>query len=402
VGFAKTQMLEEEERGWATSEKNVCVRCVEDSFLKSVVRRSFVAKRCDYCKSNRRAAPVDHLIEIIYGTLRKYFAEPADAGVPYEGEYLIQPIDTDEALDLLGFEADPELFDDVSRAINNEYWVPAAQGHWATEHQSSLLQTAWYLFQETVRHRTRYMFERLVDVDAGASQDIDPAFMLDELANAVSARKLIKSVKKNLAIYRCRLRSEGDDWPLDAVEMGAPPYAKAGAGRMNPIGIPYFYGALDATTAAAEVLSSPPQKLVTSEWRIRKSIYVLDLTALPPTPSVFDEAAYDARQNILFLKHFVDEVTHPIAKDGREHIGYIPTQIVCEYFATAFRRDAEQPMLRGILYPSAVYPGGKNLVVFPDFEREGERFKILEMIEATLQKITSWTDVADLLKRTEG
>ena len=65
-----------------------------------------------------------------------------------------------------------------------------------------------------------------------------------------------------------------------------------------------------------------------------------------------------------FLYAFRDEISKTVAHDGSEHVEYVPTQVVSEYFAQAFTFGAGE-QVDGLVYPSAVEDGGKNLVVFP-------------------------------------
>ena len=58
-------------------------------------------------------------------------------------------------------------------------------------------------------------------------------------------------------------------------------------------------------------------------------------------------------------------------KDGSEHIDYAPSQVVSEFFSHVFR-TALGEKIHGMVHPSAVHPGGKNVVLFPtrEFHRE--------------------------------
>ena len=91
---------------------------------------------------------------------------------------------------------------------------------------------------------------------------------------------------------------------------------------------------------------------------------VLDLTNLPQLPSVFDESQLRAREAILFLNDFVADICQPVLKDGREHISYVPSQVVSEYLAQVFKTP-DGGQLDGIVYPSAISPGSVNLAMFP-------------------------------------
>ena len=40
----------------------------------------------------------------------------------------------------------------------------------------------------------------------------------------------------------------------------------------------------------------------------------------------------EERGGLLFLREFVKSITLPVVHDGREHIEYVPTQVLTEYF----------------------------------------------------------------------
>ena len=69
-----------------------------------------------------------------------------------------------------------------------------------------------------------------------------------------------------------------------------------------------------------------------------------------------------------FLHSFVNELTLPVTKDGREHVEYVPTQIVSEYFRFRFQTENAQPIL-GLRYSSVKNANGINIAVF-DSENE--------------------------------
>lgn len=84
-------------------------------------------------------------------------------------------------------------------------------------------------------------------------------------------------------------------------------------------------------------------------------------TPIAKLPSGMNAAAICVR----IIRAFVDEISVPVTKDGGEHIDYVPTQVICEYLAQIFE-PAPGARLGGLIYPSAVQVGGKNLVVFPE------------------------------------
>jgi hypothetical protein len=71
----------------------------------------------------------------------------------------------------------------------------------------------------------------------------------------------------------------------------------------------------------------------------------------------------------------------------REHIDYGPTQVVTEWFRTAFRHGGT--ILDGIIHPSTQNPGGHSLVLF--VRRHSVILSPSEIKEpATAEKIEEW------------
>jgi hypothetical protein len=96
---------------------------------------------------------------------------------------------------------------------------------------------------------------------------------------------------------------------------------------------------------------------------------MVDLTALPPARGIFADGTRYEKAAIGFLHQFVEDATLPIERDGREHIEYVPTQIVTEYFRHKFLYEYEpgqRSQVHGILYPNSRSEQGFNAVLFVD------------------------------------
>jgi len=143
---------------------------------------------------------------------------------------------------------------------------------------------------------------------------------------------------------------------------------------MNPAGIPYLYTAFDETTAQREVSFEGGTDITvfTAKFVVKRDLWVMDLTEVASLPSVFDVANKEAREQGLIVRGFVKAISAPATKDGREHIEYVPSQVICEYLAQVFETE-DGRKLAGLIYPSAVHNGGRNLVVFPE-NRHTEAF----------------------------
>lgn len=148
--------------------------------------------------------------------------------------------------------------------------------------------------------------------------------------------------------------------------MGPPPKEHAGAGRMNPAGIPYFYSAFDPYTAVVEIgdPSEDSKALAVAGFRVDRILNVVDLSTLPAVPSALALDRQRERVTAKFLRRFVESITQKVQKDRREHVDYVPSQVVCEFLAQAHVMPNDQT-IDGIIYPSAVSPDGINLVIFP-------------------------------------
>ncbi|MGO8849847.1 MAG: RES family NAD+ phosphorylase [Mycobacterium sp.] len=144
-------------------------------------------------------------------------------------------------------------------------------------------------------------------------------------------------------------------------KLGPAPIDKAGANRMSPAGISMFYGATDIDTAVAEIgAHSSHSWAVVGEFKAAEELRVVDLSNLPDLPSIFDtdEKAIERYDGVAFLHRFVKDLTLPIVLDGREHIDYVPTQVLTEYLRYSFPAP-----LHGLQFPSA-QGSGHNVVLF--------------------------------------
>lgn len=367
MGLAKSEWFEAQEKGWSGVDKFVCIDCVDDYALQAVVETNLISNTCDYCGGTGQtpiAAPVDDLLEAIYATVRTYYHEPADAGVPWDGGYIVEPLDIEEVLHALGFAGHDDLVEDVISADMANGWVRAAQGHWASGHDHEVMLDSWSTFAHVVKHETRFHFGISPPSSSSGPQEVEPRQMLAVLGHRLQA--FVKTLSAGTEVYRVRRRKRSERWSPDAKELGAPPAHLATAGRMNPAGIPYLYTAFDADTAVYEAGAGTrtTDAILVGRFKLTAPLLVVDLTQLPALPSVFDLDNKDDREKYLFAREFVKEISKPVTKNGQEHIDYVPSQVVCEYLAQVFASQFGQ-QLGGLIFPSSVCAGGRNLVVFP-------------------------------------
>jgi RES domain-containing protein len=321
-------------------------------------------------------------MEVVYAAVHTYYGEPTDAGVPYDGGFIVPSEDISEVLYNLGFDGHPDFVQAVIDAeANGNGFVPAADGHWSGSHPHEVVSSAWHSFCEAIKHKTRFHFASTPRSGVTSPYEIDIADVLPAITEHL--RPQMRTLDVGTVVHRARVRPRGERWLPTADQMGPPPKSKASAGRMNPAGIPYLYAAFDKTMARREIgiMGRTSKTIFSGIFVLTRPLWVIDLTALPPMPSLFDLTNKNVRERALILRAFVEAISTPVAKDGREHIEYVPSQVICEYLAHVFEPGGDR-RLAGLIYPSSVQPGGTNLVVFPE-DRHKETFHGLTFVSAS-------------------
>ncbi len=368
MGQMKHAWQEAHDRGWKSIGKFVCAKCIDETFLKELIKDNVQSRACSYCGDRARskiAAPVDVILESIFEAMHIYFGEPSTSGVPYEwreGGYLVDPMSTEDALMELELDVEAALFKDIANSFYNEEWVPASGGSWVGSSYGDHLKAGWDSFAYNVKHTSRYFFSAS---NHDETRDIYSSSIVDILSELglIAQERLCNDIAEDTPLYRVR------EWP-DPVEhfrwtptwdqMGAPADIDSSAGRMNPAGISYLYLAFEQDTAIAEIVKETPKVIGLATFKTARNLTILNLCELPPIPSVFDCSHEREREVAIFLMHSVQDMRKPVDKDGREHIDYVPSQIVCEYFRQVFNLGSkEEPKrLDSIVYPSKMEQDG--------------------------------------------
>ncbi|WP_218689584.1 HEPN-associated N-terminal domain-containing protein [Psychrobacter sp. BF1] len=351
--------------------KSICSYCVLDDSLSNLVAVNLSSNSCSYCGEENEegyliAAPYNVVMKRIYDSIFQYYADAQDVGMPWvEKEWLVPETNMWEILD----EFDPgwsgEFCKDLIESSDASlYLVEHVKNDWSIESSSSALSYGWSAFKNQVLHKTRYLFlsEPEDELSSGRPDYIPVSSMLGALGALCNTEKLVATIPVGTEFYRVRVnKQEGEEFK-EFSDVGVPPEGKANAGRMNPAGISYFYLACDQGTAEKEVITDSKEWSI-AKFKSIKDIQVIDFVDMPKIPSVFEPAKYDAKQNLSFLYSLVHDLTLPVTKDGREHVEYVPTQIVSEYFRFRFQTENAQPIL-GLRYRSVKNPAGINIAVF--------------------------------------
>lgn len=375
MGGAKGAWSEDQEEGFTSiAESYVCSTCFDDYAIQEFIEQAAESLKCDYCGSESEgeepiAAPLDAVVELIVEGIKTEWGQPGDEGVGWcsgEGGWLgAKVVDTWDLLSeelSIGFCSD-DLFKDVRDAFTDDEWCEKDPygdplgDQWLFD---------WQHFSKQVKHHTRYVFFKLPKRAEGKEwyQPSDnPYDILYEIGDIVNRLGLIVTIPAGTDLVRVRVSKDGVGYTTVA-ELGPPPIEKAvSANRMSPAGIPMFYGAFDEATALAEITKKTDAYATIGKFELLREVKVLDLTKLPSVPSIFDRERRDDRQAIFFMFDFLEDFSKPIDKNGSEHIEYVPTQIVTEYFRHIYQHG-EDGHIDGIVYPSSVSADGKACVLF--------------------------------------
>jgi hypothetical protein len=344
----------------------VCDQCVSDPALQEFIRANASATSCDYC-GREAEAPIACLFDEFAEALRDGFE--VDWGnaleyMPFDGGDWAIPgaqIDTWDLLEHYPLELEEELHRDVVEYFDDVTWAPRYFFGVAPDER---LQFSWASFVDYVSHHARYLFLSTGEAHDEYDETIPVSDVLRALGDAVREAEIVRPLPEGTVLYRARAHAR-DDRPENASELGAPPaqYARTSS-RMSPNGIAMFYGALDEETALKESGGRGiAWHLTLATFEVGPGFQVLDLGDPPPAPSVFDAEHRHLIAPLRFLHVFVEEVRKRIRRDEAEHLEYVPTQIVAEYFRHMYERQTGE-RVNGIAYRSAIAPNGANVVLF--------------------------------------
>lgn len=375
MGMAKDRLMELQARGFGeVADKYVCAACFANKGIKDFIGRNATEHFCSYCskeidsEKEPIAARLEDVVGLIMQSVRRLYDDPINC-LPWDSEedrYVGIVYDLDEVLAEMGLElttksdAFDSLYEDLTAHVDNNLWTPRDGGILS---ESESCQLGWERFVRQVKHYSRYVFSLIrYKPEPYESQSVPlPSQMLPRILRLIERASMIRVLKKGTILYRIRVCSEGENVKNTAIDLGVPISEKAKvSNRMSPAGIPMFYGSFDKDTAKEEVRgikytggeALKLRQMKIAEFKLLRDIAVVDFTRRHEY-CLFEEEINETMLNTKsFLNHFVIELSKPIEKDGREHIEYVPTQIITEYLKYKCK-DLHGKRVKGILYPSA-------------------------------------------------
>lgn len=359
MGRTKAYLIEEQTRGYNACNTWVCIRCIEDHELRRFIRLSGDAKHsCSYCgkgTAGSRTVSFNSFVEKVLEGIYSEWSDPNDEGVPWEKGWVGEVFSAYELLHeegIIEFRS-PDLLADVQHSLVD---LQFCQKNFYELRLSQALAAGWEEFTHLIKHKSRYAFLRRPDPYAKwrGIEEVPPSEFLDTFGAIVSKLKLYRKLNSGTDLFRVRVHKRGESFTR-ASELGPPPSEFAiQPNRMSAAGISAFYGAFDEVTALEETTGGTQKSaaVTVATFRTARDLLLVDFTKLPPMPSLFKPNAYSMRHQLRFLYSFLADFTAPISKDGREHINYVPTQVVAEYL-NFVHLGPKKRQVDGILYKSS-------------------------------------------------
>jgi len=350
----------------------MCARCIDDADLRAIIRANATSHECSFCGRSSASRPIAAEAEAVVQLIADYIGqeyEDAAEMVPYESAEGGYQADTKSTDDILRWEIGLEEANAAAwqYIIDNLPDVPWVQKDFFSLHPYDKLRFGWSQFAEAVKHQTRYLFFEPRPHPRSKWQPeegIRPEEMLDELGAILREARRVRTLKAGTVLYRVRIHG-ADESPSTLADLGPPPAEAAiYANRLSPAGISMLYTAEDEATAVKETVdaSKNPEGATIATFTLERDVRVVDLVKLRRVPLFNTTLSQEERARLLFAHTFAREVRREIVKDGREHIEYVPTQVVTEYLRFRFRSGGKA--VEGLRYGSARNNGGVNVALF--------------------------------------
>jgi hypothetical protein len=371
VGMAKKWADELDSRGFGdTGDQAVCLRCVLDETLRERLRPHLSEDRCTFCGATGDgdgravAADFEQLMYIVMDAVH-FLYTTAEAGLPWDSEdkeYIGGLIldSGDVAEDLCSGAVVDDVVVAIGEAITEQQWT---ESDIASARPDQVLGWAWEAFCRKVKHESRFVFLSTAEEVSDHPDDMTTTQLLQRLEEIIVNHKMLLKVPAGREFWRGRLTDDSSKIGefRTAGALGAPPQDRASNSRMSPAGISMFYGSDDIDTVVAEIgAHSTDRYAIVGAFKTVRDLTLLNLADLPPVPSPFHEAGRASYFDLVFVHDFARDLGKPITLDGREHIEYVPTQVVTEYLRYVMPQSVD-----GILFRSA-QNGGVNCVIFCD------------------------------------
>ncbi len=340
----------------ADGEDLLCWECVSDVVLRDRIREQGSVGSCSFCGKQRIACQLHIVAEEIDTAIREFYrpGEERAHAVP-DSDNPQYWADGDPATEIIQEIAgvEPEVDAAIDEYLGAAEWRDVKDGGDAyyggvpLEHidayPAEFMET-WLRFEERLKHKVRFF-------DEEGKRLLDELFADLPVLAGGQAISTIEPGSEFSTLYRARIVDSDSDSKAfirdPARHLGPPSPHQARAGRMNPAGIPAFYGAFSEEVAIAEVRPPVGATVAVGRFSLLRPVRLLDLPFLPfayHEESIFSPAYDHLRNKVGFLEQFHHRISRPVLP-GDEVLSYLPTQAMAAYVGHVMGLD-------GIIYGS--------------------------------------------------
>lgn len=378
----------------------ICFKCVGDEILQAKIKKTGTRTECSLCGKTRKTMDIDQLANDVAVIFQDNFQIGSHVNVwDFDRDKISHTEQSGESLifyigEILQLDEDHETVLALQEKLVNPF--PDDEGFFDSEafERRTILaleaERGWNEFRTGIMHKSRFFNEKAKEFLRWLFEGID-SFKVAGFDKPDVVRWI--RPEDGQPIFRGRNctdpRTSLSILANPAMQLAAPPKEAASAGRMNPAGVPVFYGAFDRETCIAELRPPVDGRVISAEFKLSKEIRILDFKALEEAYDQKNISYFDPdyrlkieRREFLLSIHSI--IRHPVVPD-QEH-EYLKTQVVAEYLSTQ-----HNPPIDGVVFSSAQNPDGLNIVLFSHvistdplpLEVDENGWSLLEPISAT-------------------
>nr|WP_249182579.1 RES family NAD+ phosphorylase [Burkholderia ambifaria] len=375
----RTAAIEIEDKG-----PFVCPECVEDDVLKQMIPTAS-GRLCCSCSRMTDAGSLHIISKVAGDILHKRFAEFDDTHHDYRnGLTLSQAFDkimrikNKEVCDLAA-----EYYREVCPVSVRQFFAPGMRYRQKRprfedrEQERVFAEQRWIEQTHMLKHSRRYFNN---EVQKFFSTLFDVALSAKNRSLFKPSNAAVRHVSAGREIIRARRLDGADIAGLrksilkdPKTQLGPPPLTVAKHNRMNPAGVPLFYGAENIQTAIAEVRPSIGDEVALCKFRTIRDLRLFDFTRFdqPLERQITSHwlGNYEEREEALVMLKYLHRL---IAQPARsEETDYVMTQAMAEFLHYEVDGGFD-----GIIFGSVQNEGGKNYAIFEDSANDMGEFPL--------------------------
>ena len=370
--------------------KRVCSDCVGERFLKALIEAEGQEAVCSYCEDEAKTISIEELADRVERAFEDHYERTPTEPEGYEAAMQSDP-ESDYDWVQHGEEVVWAIANaaDIKEGIAKDVQAVLEDRHSDRESHEMGVECefdseSYYAEKDAGCHEFSYKwteFENRLKTEARYFSRSAQATLAEIFANLPDLKTskglpVLVNVGPKTEIeflHRARVFAGEDEQLEEALKfpwkhLGPPPASVASAGRMNARGISVFYGAIESSTALAEVRPPVGSQVVVAKFAITHPLRLLDVAALESVTtqgSIFDPKFLRELQRAKFMEILSARISRPVMPNA-EALEYLATQAVADYLATEANLD-------GIIFPSVqVGHTSSNVVLFHYASRVAE------------------------------